>query len=117
MFYVPSEGQALRMAVKHTLAARDGGERCYYCHQPLPLKMLTIDHYVPRFSGGQNHTDNFVLACRGCNAAKGCLDLRLNSDREAFTIIMKRRLAGMVMAKVITEPIEGAHSWFVLSLS
>jgi len=43
--------------------------RCAYCHREnVPFE---IDHQVPRSRGGSNRVSNLVLACHGCNRAKG----------------------------------------------
>jgi 5-methylcytosine-specific restriction endonuclease McrA len=42
---------------------------CQYCGQK---KMpLTIDHIIPKASGGKDSWDNLVAACRSCNQKKG----------------------------------------------
>lgn len=43
--------------------------RCAYCgKQNTPFE---LDHQVPRSRGGSNRVSNLVLACHGCNQAKG----------------------------------------------
>lgn len=44
---------------------------CYYCGVDLPEKYATIDHVIPKFRGGKNVVENFVIACSTCNTAKG----------------------------------------------
>ena len=42
---------------------------CQYCGQKkIPL---TIDHIIPKASGGKDSWDNLVAACRSCNQKKG----------------------------------------------
>ena len=36
-----------------------------------PKRNLTIDHIVPRFTGGTDHLDNLWLLCGACNSSKG----------------------------------------------
>ena len=43
---------------------------CQYCLQKFSIRDLTIDHILPKSRGGQNHHENFTLACRGCNTKK-----------------------------------------------
>lgn len=42
---------------------------CQYCGTK--TKDLTLDHVVPRHSGGKHTWDNLVSACRTCNHRKG----------------------------------------------
>ncbi|MFI7681426.1 HNH endonuclease [Streptomyces griseoaurantiacus] len=50
------------------------GGRCFYCRRNFrrrPGRRKTLDHYVPhRIWPGWN-VENLVLACEGCNLAKG----------------------------------------------
>jgi len=57
--------------------ARDG-YRCRYCgydmtlHFPYPhLRVLTVDHVLPKGKGGTERFDNLVTACYSCNTRKG----------------------------------------------
>jgi 5-methylcytosine-specific restriction endonuclease McrA len=56
--------------------------RCYYCHRPVHCVTCepnhgndklraTRDHFVPKSHGGRDRGPNIVLACKGCNSAKG----------------------------------------------
>lgn len=70
------EGRA--MLAKHLHAQQD---RCAYCNCPLeknPIpaewhRKATLDHVVPRSSGGAHSLENTVAACLGCNSAKSAL--------------------------------------------
>ncbi len=42
---------------------------CFYCDGNLPITAATLDHVVPRASGGGS-SGNTVLACKPCNQAK-----------------------------------------------
>lgn len=44
-----------------------------YEHQPLPhgAGERSLDHLVPRTSGGTNDADNVVPACKACNTQRG----------------------------------------------
>lgn len=46
--------------------ARDGWT-CRYCGA---ADLLSIDHVIPRCQGGDDSTDNLVVACRPCNSRK-----------------------------------------------
>jgi 5-methylcytosine-specific restriction endonuclease McrA len=56
--------------------ASEPGAVCHYCGRevtyggPIGLQP-SVDHVVPACDGGPDSDDNFVLACRACNSAKG----------------------------------------------
>lgn len=55
------------------LAARDG-RRCFYCRRNFKKsrhRRKTLDHYIPHWIWPGWDVDNLVLACEGCNSAKG----------------------------------------------
>ena len=70
--------------------ARDGGI-CSYCGVPVRRlakglhgapDLATLDHVVPRSQGGPLTLGNLVLACRGCNNARGTQDAdRFRAER------------------------------------
>lgn len=74
---------------------------CFYCGTPMittgsdPSRMDTIDEVMPRSRGGRCDRDNQVLACKGCNEAKGA---RLPTDAEL------QRLAELI-ARLPATPI------------
>jgi len=45
------------------------GGRCVYCGG---MRVLTVDHVVPKRRGGGGES-NLLPACEPCNSAKGCL--------------------------------------------
>lgn len=45
--------------------------RCQYCGVHFPDAELTLDHVVPRVSGGKTSWTNVVAACGACNRRKG----------------------------------------------
>jgi HNH endonuclease len=45
--------------------------RCDYCTRILTVAAATIDHAVPISRGGIDAPENWLLACRRCNQAKG----------------------------------------------
>lgn len=49
------------------------GPECAYCHRAFDWRYgLTIDHIQPKSKGGAiRELSNMVLACFGCNQAKG----------------------------------------------
>jgi len=62
-------------AVRSAVLALTGG-RCAYCDCVLEqgtgsTEAFTIEHIVPRDSGGPDNIANYVPACRSCNCSKG----------------------------------------------
>ena len=55
---------------KHTLFGRQEG-LCAGCRHAFPFRNFTIDHVVPKASGGPDHLDNLQLLCNACNSMKG----------------------------------------------
>lgn len=55
------------------------GRKCFYCETPLSLRQATIDHFVPKFHGGDGSIRNKVAACERCNTEKGS---RMPTDAE-----------------------------------
>jgi 5-methylcytosine-specific restriction endonuclease McrA len=45
--------------------------QCQYCKDTFIPKDLTIDHVIPRASGGKTNWENTVTACKPCNHKKG----------------------------------------------
>jgi len=43
------------------------GKKCFWCGKDLDDDDITLDHYIPKFEGGPNATDNLRLACVSCN--------------------------------------------------
>lgn len=65
----------LSVALRHRLAEAQNW-RCCYCGVPMVCEpnadaQATIEHVVPRSLGGPDHPDNYVIACKRCNQARG----------------------------------------------
>lgn len=45
--------------------------QCQYCNETFGISELTLDHVIPRSSGGRTVWDNTVTACKPCNLRKG----------------------------------------------
>jgi len=45
--------------------------QCQYCADTFAVKDLTLDHVIPRASGGKTTWENSVTACKSCNHKKG----------------------------------------------
>lgn len=55
---------------RQAIFARDT-HRCQYCGKRFSVSQLSLDHVIPRRSGGENTWENMVCACRKCNVKKG----------------------------------------------
>ena len=53
------------------IMARDG-ERCVYCGGE---ENLQLDHLLPRSKGGNDASDNLVVACKQCNSTRQNMNL------------------------------------------
>lgn len=60
------------LSLRRLVTTRTGG-RCEYCllHQDDTPFTHQIDHFIPIKHGGQNVSENLVLACLDCNRYKG----------------------------------------------
>jgi 5-methylcytosine-specific restriction endonuclease McrA len=59
--------------------------RCQYCGEQ--HSRLTVDHIVPRHSGGSHSWENLVTACSACNRRKGhraLADAHMQLRRQPF---------------------------------
>ncbi|MEU4964170.1 HNH endonuclease [Streptomyces smyrnaeus] len=62
-----------RAALRVEIQKRDG-QRCFYCHRNFkrgPMRRRSFDHYIPYCMWRGWEVSNLVLACVGCNLAKG----------------------------------------------
>jgi hypothetical protein len=55
---------------RRNIFARDRN-RCQYCGKRFPTSELSLDHVIPRSSGGKAVWENIVCACTNCNVRKG----------------------------------------------
>ncbi len=89
--------------IASSLAQRGGGYFCHYCNEPVAffedipdvkkslinasgeavsfivdkdpsIKILTVDHKIPKAKGGSDDLDNLLLSCTKCNQRKGKKD-------------------------------------------
>ena len=56
--------------IRHTLYGKQEG-RCAECKMWFPFKNMTLDHIVPKKSGGPDDDTNLQLLCDSCNSIKG----------------------------------------------
>jgi uncharacterized protein (TIGR02646 family) len=56
------------------------GDYCCYCDRQLDLIALEVEHVgpksLPQYAALEHSWDNFLLACKNCNLAKGVKDLQ-----------------------------------------
>jgi 5-methylcytosine-specific restriction endonuclease McrA len=70
---------------------RSQGSHCFYCGAPFSGEgslARTVDHRVPRGSGGHDGLANLVFACRACNQRKKDLP---EQDFVASDWLLRRR--------------------------
>lgn len=52
------------------LFLRDG-YICQYCRKAFSRNMLSMDHVLPRYHGGESNWNNLTTACKDCNHERG----------------------------------------------
>lgn len=57
-------------AIQQKIWYRDGWQ-CMYCGKSVPDVQLTIDHFIPLETLGEDDESNYLSCCRQCNKAKG----------------------------------------------
>ena len=62
---------------------------CSYCNEQLGPRSATLDHIIPKSKGGHG-VKNLVVACHGCNNAKGDM---MPEEWAAVLAIRKARIA------------------------
>ena len=77
--------------------------KCVYCrraltHTSCPFD-LTLDHLVPRSSGGDHSVKNLATACRSCNSRKGARSWRTWATRKQRARIIKQRRRALPVKK------------------
>lgn len=68
--------------------------QCQYCHDTFEPHDLTIDHMIPRSSGGKVTWENAVTACKPCNHKKGTKlwkPLRMPYKPDYYQLVSKWR--------------------------
>jgi len=51
----------------------NGSLSCNYCKIPLNSKTFTLDHYIPKYKGGEESEQNYVPSCECCNTNKASI--------------------------------------------
>ncbi len=74
---------------------------CCYCGGQ---EQLSVDHLIPRVSGGSDDPDNLILACRSCNSSKrGCDMMEWMKKKQEFPSILLLRRYLKLVAKYCIE--------------
>ncbi|WP_022770192.1 HNH endonuclease [Butyrivibrio sp. NC2007] len=55
---------------KRLILEKTGGV-CARCGKPVPQEKVTIDHFVPKYRGGDDDDRNLLPLCKNCNKQKG----------------------------------------------
>jgi 5-methylcytosine-specific restriction endonuclease McrA len=58
-------------------------QKCWMCGNVLSFNDATVDHIRPKSKGGRNSAENYKLACRACNEARGGRQLTSEEMRRA----------------------------------
>lgn len=70
---------AISKAKRQAVLEKSQG-RCAYCHTPLTLKTLTVDHIRPKSSfasaGEADNIDNLCACCKTCNTIKADMPVK-----------------------------------------
>ena len=68
--YTPYKTYHLSSVIRQRIYARDGN-CCQYCGNDNSETQFIIEHILPTALGGKAVNYNLVVACNGCNMAKG----------------------------------------------
>ena len=96
----------IRPAKRLAIYIRDGFS-CGYCGRDLrraaPAE-VTLDHLMPRYSGGSNDATNLITACRSCNSSRQNLpwgQYATGGARERISKLRRRVLNVRLAASII----------------
>ena len=71
---------------------------CAYCSGLCAFQQMTVDHIIPKSSGGKNHQENLLICCRSCNIKKGKKKLSKFKPHE-FVLILRSIKANIRIGK------------------
>ncbi len=88
-----------RTLSRKNILMRDGYS-CQYCLQGFAAGELTLDHVIPRSSGGGSTWENLVACCYACNHRKGSKSpeecgMKLARQPKPFSLHTNRQLMRM----------------------
>lgn len=70
--------------------AGDKPRRCWVCSALLSRGTASVDHLQPKSKGGLDRRDNYRLACKPCNGARG---------NQTISKVLRRELQGRPLPK------------------
>lgn len=79
---------------------------CPYCHVPIDILSLTLDHVIPRSLGGRFSLENMQICCEDDNHRKGDL------SHEAFAMLLAfaRRVFSSHDYDTLLKRLKAAHA-------
>ena len=89
--------------------------RCAYCHAPLTLKTLMVDHIKPKSSftseGEADSIDNLCACCKTCNTAKAAMSVKkfktfVNTRNNELLKLEADRRKAIAQAEQLSQEIE-----------
>ena len=96
--------------------------RCKYCHQPLKIETMTIDHLIPRSAFKDtclaDDEDNLCVACKTCNTAKAAMSVKefrtwVNTRNNELLKLEAERRSAVARAEELSKQIEGKHFAYI----
>jgi 5-methylcytosine-specific restriction endonuclease McrA len=72
-----------KAAIKRIIAEKTGGV-CARCGKEISFEKVTIEHFVPKYRGGEDDERNLLPLCKKCNRQKGS---RLVTTREYYPFL------------------------------
>jgi len=77
------------------------GQRCAWCQSIVPAALLTRDHLFPKVGGHRARFGaDYVLACEGCNSARGALAIGSSRFQIWIRRVINGRDAGAVARQI-----------------
>lgn len=78
----------------------DKPRNCWMCGCTLTRCSATVDHLKPKSKGGRDAAENYKLACKPCNNARGDKNIprRLADELKGRAAPKRRDLSGLVEA-------------------
>lgn len=80
--------------------AGDKPRRCWMCGCTLTRGTATVDHLKPQAKGGRDAAENYKLACKPCNNARGDKNIprRLADELKGRAAPKRRDLSALAAA-------------------
>ena len=100
-------------------------KRCTYCHRPLKMGAMTVDHVIPRSmfkdKGLADDEGNLCVACCKCNSAKASMNVKefrtwVNTRNGELLKLEADRRAAVARAEELSKQIEGSRFDYIRHL-